>query len=66
MTGTYLSKFGNFRMCLGKESKKAVHARGGSFHAITIHLSDGGISEADIEDKVRETFRQMGVEVDIE
>ncbi len=33
---------------------------------ITIELSDGGIDEAEIEDKVRETFRQMGVAVKIE
>lgn len=32
----------------------------------TIHLSGGNISEAEIEDKVRETFRQIGTDVDIE
>jgi len=33
---------------------------------ITLEASDGAINEADIEEKVRETFRQMGTEVDIE
>lgn len=33
---------------------------------ITIELRDGSMGEAEIEDKVRETFRQMGTEVDIE
>jgi hypothetical protein len=33
---------------------------------ITLEASDGGINEADIEEKVRETFRQMGTDVDIE
>jgi len=31
----------------------------------TIHLRDGKISEADIENKIRETFRQIGTEVEI-
>jgi hypothetical protein len=33
---------------------------------ITLEASDGAINEAEIEDKVRETFRQMGTDVDIE
>ncbi len=33
---------------------------------ITLEASDGTITEAEIEDKVRETFRQMGTDVDIE
>jgi len=33
---------------------------------ITIELRDGNISEAEIEDKVRETFRQIGVDVKVE
>ncbi len=33
---------------------------------ITIHATDGAIPEAEIEDKIRETFRQMGVEAEIE
>ncbi len=33
---------------------------------ITIQLRDGEISEADIESKIRETFRQIGTDVDVE
>ena len=33
---------------------------------ITIRLREGNITEAEIEDKVRETFRQMGTEIEIE
>jgi len=33
---------------------------------ITLEASDGAINEADIEEKVRETFRQMKTNVDIE
>ena len=38
------------------------------FHNVelTIHLTNGSISDAEIEDKVRETFRQMGADVEIE
>ncbi len=32
---------------------------------ITVRLGEGEISEAEIEDKVRETFRQIGTEVEI-
>ena len=33
---------------------------------ITIRLHDGEISEADVESKIRETFQQMGADVEIE
>ena len=33
---------------------------------ITIQMEDGEISEAETEDKVRETFRQIGTDVEIE
>ena len=31
---------------------------------IEITASDGGITEQDYEDKIKETFRQLGIEVD--
>lgn len=33
---------------------------------ITIEAGDGAISEDEIEDKVRETFRQLGIDVEID
>lgn len=33
---------------------------------ITVEAEEGSIAEADIEDKVRETFRQIGAEAEIE
>jgi hypothetical protein len=33
---------------------------------LSVEATEGSISEAEIEDKVRETFRQMGVDAHIE
>jgi hypothetical protein len=33
---------------------------------VTLHVADGQLSEQEYEDKVMETFRQMGVDVEIE
>ena len=48
--------FGLFRLL--QERFRTLH--------ITLEASDGEISETDVEDKVRETFRQIGTEVEIE
>jgi len=31
---------------------------------IELHAKDGSISEQDYEDKIKETFRQLGIEVE--
>ena len=63
LTLTFELPFGQVANLLGllnllQERFRRIH--------ITIRLSEGGISEAEIEDKIRETFRQIGTEVEIE
>ncbi|GIV82431.1 MAG: hypothetical protein KatS3mg051_1785 [Anaerolineae bacterium] len=42
-----------------------LQTRFGKLH-ITIEAEEGSLSESEIEDKVRETFRQIGTDVEIE
>jgi hypothetical protein len=59
-----------FSLPLGKASSllglfNFLQSRFGKLH-ITVEAAEGQISEAEIEDKVRETFRQIGAEAEIE
>ncbi|BCX03099.1 MAG: hypothetical protein KatS3mg053_1037 [Candidatus Roseilinea sp.] len=59
-----------FSLPLGKASSlfglfNLLHSRFGKLR-ITVEAEEGQISEAEIEDKVRETFRQIGTEAEIE